>query len=206
MEELTVHFTDEVYASVVMHSLKHSYDDVCGLLLGIYDDFVDSDDEYEPIERKMECTVTSVVPLFHTHLLSPSTNFSFELVEEYCRDRNEQIVGYYHISSDDSRNVDVRKIVLCERIADKLVSNYNKAVVCLAQLSKLKEMEGNCFYAFMKSSSSGWKKVETTIPATALHFLKKCISKNKYLNIHDFEDHLNGMNCDFTNPHLFDES
>lgn len=206
MQETEVYFTNEAYASIIMHSLKHSNEDVCGILLGKYDDSVNSDKENESKERKVKCTVMSVVPLFHTHILSPFTDLSFTLVEEYCQDRKEQIVGYYHLSADDSKNVDVKKILMCELIADKLVSNYKNAVICLAQLSKLKEMEGNCFNAFMKFGASEWKKVETVVPLRALHFLKKSISNNGHLNIYDFEDHLNCMNCDFTNPHLFNET
>lgn len=197
MGETEICFTDEAYTSIMMHALKHSFDDVCGILLGKY---VEGDGTNP---KKEKCTVMSVVPLFHAHILSPYVDLTFTLTEEYCQGREENIVGYYHLSADDSKNIDIKKILMCELIADKIISNYKNAIICLAQLSKLKENNGNCFNAFMKNSPSEWKRVKAEVSTQNFNFLKKNISKNGYLNICDFEDHLNCIKCDFMNPQLF---
>lgn len=206
MKETEICFTDEAYASIVMHALKHSYDDTCGILLGKHVELEGEKGETETKQNKCRCTVMSVIPLFHTHMLSPSVDLIFTLAEDYCQGREEQIVGYYHISVDDSKNADVKNILMCELISDKLISNYKNGVICLAQLSKLKEMNGNCFNAFIKVNQSEWKKVKSEVSSQNFNFLKKNIPKNNHLNILDFDDHLNSINCDFMNPQLFKEN
>ncbi|SBS83955.1 hypothetical protein POVCU2_0023730 [Plasmodium ovale curtisi] len=188
--EITI--DDIAYAKIFMHALKHSYDDVCGILIGKY---CDGD------KGGKKCVINNSVPLFHTHMLSPFLNLAFTLVENHYKDKEERIVGYYHISADDSKNVDIKKIKVCELVSEKLVKNYEDALICLVQMSRMQFEEGNCM--FMQEDSGQWGNVDVEISLQNREFLKKNISNKGYLNIHDFDDHLNCINYDFMNPNLF---
>ncbi|SBT35734.1 conserved protein, unknown function [Plasmodium ovale wallikeri] len=152
-------------------------------------------------EGKKKCVINNSVPLFHTHMLSPFLNLAFTLVENHYKDKEDRIVGYYHISADDSKNVDIKKIKVCELVSEKLVKNYEDALICLVQMSRMQFEEGNCM--FMQEDSGQWENVDVEISVQNREFLKKNISNKGYLNIHDFDDHLNCINYDFMNPNLF---
>ncbi|KYN96735.1 conserved protein, unknown function [Plasmodium reichenowi] len=190
--EITI--DDGAYAKIFMHSIKYSSDDVCGILIGKY---------LSSNEKKKKCLITNYIPLFHTHILSPYLNLAFTLVENYYKDKDERIIGYFHISSDDLKNSDIENIKVCELISEKLIKNYNDAFVCLLEFSKYVNDEDNCLNIFMKNDKSNWEKGNVVISNKNKEFLKKNISNQHYLNIYDFDDHLNCMKCDFMNPDLF---
>ncbi|GAW81162.1 conserved protein, unknown function [Plasmodium gonderi] len=195
MKETEITIENFAYAKIFMHALKNSYDDVCGILIGKYD---------ENEKHKQKCIITDSVPLFHTHILSPFLNLAFTLVENHYKGKEERILGYYHICIEDGKNINIKNIKVCELIADKLVKNYSDAMICLVQLSKLEDDNSGCLNVFMQDNDSEeWKKVGIVVTTMNKDFLKKNISNNEYLNIHDFDDHLNCISYDFMNPNLF---
>ncbi|ETW35764.1 hypothetical protein PFTANZ_03531, partial [Plasmodium falciparum Tanzania (2000708)] len=167
--EITI--DDGAYAKIFMHSIKYSCDDVCGILIGKY---------LSSNEKKKKCLITNYIPLFHTHILSPYLNLAFTLVENYYKDKDERIIGYFHISSDDSKNSDIENIKVCELISEKLIKNYNDAFVCLLEFSKYVNDEDNCLNIFMKNDKSNWEKGNVVISNKNKEFLKKNISNQQY--------------------------
>ncbi|CRH00270.1 conserved Plasmodium protein, unknown function [Plasmodium relictum] len=194
MDDTEITIENSAYAKIFMHALKNSYDDVCGILIGKC---------FEDEREKKKCLITNSIPLFHTHILAPFLNLSFTLVENYYKNKEEKIIGYYHINADDSKNNDIKNIKICELISDKLIKNYKNALICLVQISKLNNSDDNCLNIYLKNDTSEWKKIHINISSENKEFLKKNISNNGYLNICDFDDHLNCINYDFMNPNLF---
>ncbi|VWU48626.1 conserved protein, unknown function [Hepatocystis sp. ex Piliocolobus tephrosceles] len=185
------------YAKIFMHALKNSYDDVCGILIGKCAD---------EKKKKKKYTITNSIPLFHTHILSPFLSLAFSMVENYYKGNEERIIGYYHIHVDDSQNDNIKNIKVCESVAKKLVANYDDALICLVQISKLQTDRNNCLHIFTQNKTGEWQNVDVEISYENHNFLNVHISNNKYLNIHDFDDHLNCINCDFMNPNLFNNA
>lgn len=194
MNKLQISIEDSAYAKIFMHAIKNSYDDVCGILIG------------KQTEENKKWHITNSIPLFHTHILSPFLTLAFTIVENYYKDKDEQIIGYYHISSEESKNTDIKNLKTCELVAEKLIKNYKKALVCLVELSKLEEDEEKCLHIFMKGDSSEWKEIPVSVSLDNKEFLKKNISNHSYLNICDFDDHLNCLSQDFMNPNLFNQA
>ncbi|ETW30253.1 hypothetical protein PFFCH_02269 [Plasmodium falciparum FCH/4] len=102
-------------------------------------------------------------------------------VENYYKDKDERIIGYFHISSDDSKNSDIENIKVCELISEKLIKNYNDAFVCLLEFSKYVNDEDNCLNIFMKNDKSNWEKGNVVISNKNKEFLKKNISNQQYV-------------------------
>ncbi|KMZ80361.1 hypothetical protein PVIIG_03265 [Plasmodium vivax India VII] len=48
-----------------------------------------------------------------------------------------------------------------------------------------------------------WKNCDVEVTRNNKDFLKMSLSNNEYLNLHDFDDHLNCINHDFMNSNLF---
>ncbi|SCM08886.1 conserved protein, unknown function [Plasmodium chabaudi adami] len=182
------------YAKIFMHALKNSYDDVCGVLIGKY---------YNSENNKKKCIISNTVPLFHTHVLFAFLSLAFTMIEKNCQETGERIIGYYHISADDSKNDHISNIKICDIISDTLIKNYSDALICLVKISKLKDDEDNCIKAFRQEGNGKLKNEKIQISSKNKEFLKKSISNHEYLNIHDFDDHLNCITCDFMNPNLF---
>ncbi|CRG96449.1 conserved Plasmodium protein, unknown function [Plasmodium gallinaceum] len=194
MKDIEITIDNCAYAKIFMHALKNSYDDVCGILIGKY-----SEDE----KKGKKCSITNSIPLFHTHILAPFLNLSFTMVENYYKNKEEKIIGYYHINADESKNNDIKNIKICELISDKLIKNYKNALICLVQISKINNNDDNCLNIYMKGDTFEWKNVDINISNENKEFLKKYISNNSYMDICDFDDHLNCINYDFMNPDLF---
>ncbi|CAG9477180.1 conserved protein, unknown function [Plasmodium vivax] len=195
MKETEISIENAAYAKMFMHGLKNSYDDVCGILIGKYSDVE---------KKKQRCVITDSIPLFHTHILSPFLNLAFTLVENHYKGKEERIIGYYHISVEDSKNDDIKNVKVCELVANKLVKNYSDAMICLVQLSKLESDDANCLNVFMQDDATEeWKNCDVEVTRNNKDFLKMSLSNNEYLNLHDFDDHLNCINHDFMNSNLF---
>ncbi|CXI40858.1 conserved protein, unknown function [Plasmodium berghei] len=185
------------YAKIFMHALKNSYNDVCGILIGKY---------YNSENETKKCIISNTVPLFHTHILFAFLSLAFTMIEKNCKETGERIIGYYHISADDSKNDNISNIKICDIISDTLIKNYNDALICLVNISKLKDDEDNCIKTFIQDGNGKLKNAKIKISSKNKEFLRKSISNHEYLNIHDFDDHLNCINCDFMNPNLFKDS
>ncbi|SCN12914.1 conserved protein, unknown function, partial [Plasmodium malariae] len=185
------------YAKIFMHALKHSFNDVCGLLIGKYS---------EKEKKKQKCIITNTIPLFHTHILSPFLKLAFTLVENYYKGKEGRIIGYYHICVDDSKNGNIKNIKICNLISEKIIQNYSDAIICLAELSKLEHDEDNCVNMFIQDDKGEWEHINMIVSPENKDFLKRNISSNTYLNICDFDDHLNCIKYDFMNPNLFKDS
>ncbi|SBO19892.1 conserved protein, unknown function [Plasmodium knowlesi strain H] len=156
------------------------------------------------IRRTSISAIITIVVLIPFHLLMISLPHPLIQVENHYKGKEERILGYYHISTEDSKNEDIQSIKVCELIANKLVKNYSDAIICLVQLSKLERDDANCLNVFMQDDATEeWKNCDVKVTRNNKDFLKMSLSNNKYLNLHDFDDHLNCINHDFMNPNLF---
>jgi len=179
-------FDPKAYAKALMHSCKYSSEAVTGVFIGSSSGKV--------------LKVVDAMPLFHTHSLAPMLKVACMLIEQHCRAVGGlEIVGMYHATASGSFDMTPVK-----PIADKLASNFSPASVWTVDAAKLPErqfaLRGMCH------SKDEWKPIGSdavNLSDEALKHTARVISEMKYLEIVDFDDHLNDASLSWLNQNLF---
>ncbi|KAK3008695.1 hypothetical protein RJ639_015244 [Escallonia herrerae] len=191
------------YIKLVLHALKHKTSAANGVLLGRL-----SGSDASPVVE-----VTDSVPLFHSQIgvLAP-LEIALIMIEEHYGAQGLSIVGYFHANErfDDAELGNIAK-----NIGDHIYKNLPQAALLLLDnkkleaLSKQKEM-APVMQLFTKDASKSWKLVGSDGSSRLLLkepsaniVLMDYISSGKWMDIIDFDDHLDDISKDWLNSELF---
>lgn len=191
---------------LLMHAAKYPASAINGLLLG---SLFNEDALLLSNEGAPRLQVADIIPLFHEHLnLTMALEAALIQVDAYARSRNLEVVGLYHANEvvDDTR--------LCSAactIADKLQQQSSPhAVIFLVDNNQLGNfLSGKC-ESFLQlyerqRGASGWKASARTVGLQSETLPKQyisCIGDGKHRQLADFDDHLDDLTRDWTNPSI----
>eukprot|EP00929_Paragymnodinium_shiwhaense_P115481 TRINITY_DN84407_c0_g1_i1.p2 TRINITY_DN84407_c0_g1~~TRINITY_DN84407_c0_g1_i1.p2 ORF type:complete len:194 (+),score=37.76 TRINITY_DN84407_c0_g1_i1:104-685(+) len=186
MSVKTYSFDPKAYAKAVMHCSKHASESVLGVLLGS--------------ASGSTLTVSDVVPLFHTHSLAPMLKIAFMIIDQHCQSTSDEIVGIYYATP--SGNTELTPV---KAIADKVASNYAGGASAWG-LDAAKVGQDQFAFVGMRHAKDQWSACGADAGAVSqegLKHTKRLISEMKYLDVVDFDDHLNNPSLNWLNPDLF---
>uniref|UniRef100_A0A7S3UIC3 MPN domain-containing protein n=1 Tax=Oxyrrhis marina TaxID=2969 RepID=A0A7S3UIC3_OXYMA len=178
-------FSTRSYAKLVSHVSKFPTDNVTGLLLGHRNggkvEFVD------------------VVPLFHTHTLSPMLQVACMLVEAYgdAQKPQLQIVGMYYASSFTSGGVQVPAVA--RAMSEKISANCSFATVWMIDAPAISRNEVGVRGYHGSKPDTSVDKSAIVVPDAALGCTKSLLSTHRYTTINDMDDHLQCAEIDWLN-------
>ncbi|KAL8142149.1 hypothetical protein V2J09_015181 [Rumex salicifolius] len=189
--ELKYELGQNAYLKLVLHALKHKSSPVNGVLIGRCTD--DGDVE-----------IRDAVPLFHSNQIGllPSLEIALMQIEEHYGSQGLSLVGYFHANErfDDYELSNVAK-----NIGEHIYRYFPQAAVLLLDnrkldaLPKVKDRKP-VMQLYTREASRSWKLVGSEGSAgltikepTANVVLLDHIASKKWVDIVDFDDHLNDI-------------
>ncbi|KAJ4747257.1 hypothetical protein LUZ62_051951 [Rhynchospora pubera] len=201
-ESVKYELSQTAYIKLVLHALKHPSSAVNGILVGR----LSSDNATVQISDAM--------PVSHSACaLLPPLEIALTQAEEYYSKAGElNVVGYYHANEryDDSELGPAAR-----RIGDHIFRYFPQAAVLLLDNKKLDGLikgkgRDPAVVLFTRDSSKAWRQVgsertsQLVLKEPSAHsLLADHITSKKWLEIVDFEDHLDDISKDWVNPNLF---
>lgn len=192
----------EAYIKLVLHALKHRTSAVNGALVGRISGAGDV------------VEISDAVPLCHSHIgLLPPLEIALIQIEEFYGAQGLGVVGYFHANErfDDHELSNVAK-----NIGDHMHRYFQQAALLLLDNKKLEALpKGKDMSPVMQlytrgDSSKSWKIVNPDSSSrlslkepSANVVLLDYISSQKWLQIVDFDDHLDDISKDWMNSDLF---
>ncbi|XP_078167105.1 ER membrane protein complex subunit 8/9 homolog [Carex rostrata] len=200
--EIKFELSQKAYIKLVLHALKHPSSAVNGILVGR----LSSD--------TTTIQIADVIPVSHSACsLLPPLQIAVTQGEEYFLKEGElNVVGYYHANE---RYDDCELGPAARRNGDHIFRNFPQAAVLLLDNKKLDHLikekaRDPAVMLFTRDSSKGWHQVgsegtnKLVLKEPSAHaLLSDYIASKKWLEIVDFEDHLDDISKDWVNPNLF---
>ncbi|KYR01346.1 hypothetical protein DLAC_11500 [Tieghemostelium lacteum] len=177
-----------------LHSFKYTSSTINGIILGNISKNQNTKDD--PTLK-----IQDIIPLFHTNTLSPMFEVAMIQIEEYCKVKNLDILGYYHANQNLTNELDPEPIA--KKIADKLYNELHS--MCFLMVTKIDADNYPIGLAAMERQSvEQWRSnkniigVDITENAFQVDDIKLIISQSlKDRLIFDFEDYLNDPTKDW---------
>ncbi|XP_021769130.1 ER membrane protein complex subunit 8/9 homolog [Chenopodium quinoa] len=197
MGDLMYEIGQNAYIKLVLHALKHKESSVNGVFVGRFDG------------GKGVVEIVDAVPLFHSNIgLLPALEIALIQIEEHYASQGLSLVGYFHANerSDDNDLGNVAK-----NIGDHLCRYFPQGGVLLLDNSKLEALpkvkDRSPVMQLYSKNGSTWKVEESNRlvlkEPSANIILLDYVSTQKWEDIADFDDHLDDINKDWLNAHLF---
>lgn len=135
---MAVEVNNKSYAKLMLHLVKHPHAPVSGYLIGT-------------ISESDEVSVEDIIPLFHTHILTPMLEVATNLIEN----SDNKIIGFYHVNE----RVDDRGIpIVVEAIATKVESNCPNSILLQVLNDKLVDPNEHALQAWAITKNGTWNR------------------------------------------------
>ncbi|EKX38982.1 hypothetical protein GUITHDRAFT_154532 [Guillardia theta CCMP2712] len=195
---MAVNVEVDAYLFPMLHALKYSQYAVNGVLLGT--------SKQESVE------IVQAIPLMHRDLcLSPMLDAAFALIDEHCKAKSLQIVGYYHANAQHNSNgISPTARRIADKINETMKERDAKARTCLMMIdnnefeklaaylvggtsAEMKKTFGLTIYT--KADNGDWKSAsdvnikgfgDESTPARLLELVRA----GKQNSVVDFENHV----------------
>ena len=167
---------EQVSLKILMHSAKYPTQAINGILLG-----------------NDSGIVLDSIPLAHNNLsLTPLIEIGLSIIENYTKEKKLNIVGYY-FANEREKDTTTSEIHLT--IFKKIQKNFSNASLWRVRIKKKKKYQLN----YSQIDNETWPTIKIEKGKDfKFNISKEKILKN-YLNIIDFEEHLNDISKDFLN-------
>nr|VZI01965.1 unnamed protein product [Spirometra erinaceieuropaei] len=184
----TVSVSKVAFAKIILHVSKYPHTAVNGVLLG-------------EVEPDGEIHVVDSVPLFHSALtLAPMLEIAFYQIESYCSHKELTICGYYQANELLNAN---SPNPLAFKIADKIRENSKQACLLMVRNDRLKQ-PSSASLSLHTFREGKWRESSgLRVEPSAVEFLKPYL--NRLADFSDFDCHLDDVEHDWRNTHLFPE-
>ncbi|XP_042221344.1 ER membrane protein complex subunit 8-like isoform X2 [Homarus americanus] len=148
--------------------------------------------------------LVDAVPLFHLQLsLAPMLEVALTQIEQRYKSEGLIIAGYYQANEHIRDNV---PDFVALKIAEKIAENNNDS--CLIMIDN-KRMCLNLMSApvivSQLTSEGKWKskeKASVHVEAGSLEVISQLLQRRVQHDINDFDNHLDDLTCDWSNPHI----
>ncbi|VDN07096.1 unnamed protein product [Thelazia callipaeda] len=182
-------FTLLSYAKMILHAYKYPHRAVVGLLIG-------------KSKNSNEIICTDSLPVLHESAsLSMALEAALIFTDNYCSKHDSTIAGLYFCNESISdSNLDQFAV----RIAEKIVSNYPNAFLVQIDNSLLgiESLEPAIRVYVLDNKSWKTKKFTVLNEESVLSTVSNAVQTKLYLEIMDFENHLDNPSNDYWNTAL----
>eukprot|EP00262_Sarcandra_glabra_P013038 TRINITY_DN351_c0_g1_i1.p1 TRINITY_DN351_c0_g1~~TRINITY_DN351_c0_g1_i1.p1 ORF type:complete len:202 (-),score=27.45 TRINITY_DN351_c0_g1_i1:446-1051(-) len=187
------------YIKLVLHALKHNSSAVNGVLVG------------RLLDDTAVVEISDAVPLSHSLIgLLPTLELALLQIEEHFGPQGLSVVGYYHANE---RYDDHDLGIVAKKIGDHMFRYFPNAALILLDNKKLEELtkkssRNPVVQLYARDSSKNWRQPGSDgsmiiKEPSANILLLDFISSEKWLEIVDFDDHLDDISKDWLNAALF---
>jgi len=165
---------DAAYSKVLLHSAKHPWGNVFGILLG---------DDHEAADA---------IPLFHTPITAPALEAAMLLVGQLCSQTKKRIVGTYFSGEDDS---------VPKKVTQQIASKHKTPVYFLS-VTRQKIPSDDSPFQLVSPSGSDWKVFKVQVKAESSKNFNERLGRKLADKLVDFDDCLEDVSRDFRNSDL----
>uniref|UniRef100_A0A667YEK5 ER membrane protein complex subunit 8 n=2 Tax=Myripristis murdjan TaxID=586833 RepID=A0A667YEK5_9TELE len=187
----------KAYCKMLLHAAKYPHCAVNGLLVAEKVKEKKKDSHSAPI-LCVDC-----VPLFHgTLALAPMLEVALTLIDTWCKENRYVIAGYYQANE---RTKDFRPNQVAEKVAARISENFSEAAIVMVDNSRLTM---SCFEPIVliyDHHENKWKSRDVNTDCfedwlEAQKITSALLEGRSYENLIDFDNHLDDLRNDWTNP------
>lgn len=182
----------QAYCKILLHVFKYPHLAVNGLLLT----------RKSKNKENKSIQVVDAVPLFHVTLgLAPMMEVALFQVDSYCKSNDLVIAGYYQANESFKHNSP--DLIAC-RITEKIADNYGEAFLLMVENDKLSNETDNAAFTVYSVQDGKAKRREfdkIQVEGGKGHAVASALlSAKDHWNFVDFDNHLDDISLDWTNP------
>ncbi|XP_072321830.1 ER membrane protein complex subunit 8 [Eucyclogobius newberryi] len=194
---MPVQLTSQAYCKMLLHAAKYPHSAVNGLLVA-----------EKPKDKKKDgqshtALCVDCVPLFHgTLALAPMLEAALTLIDTWCKENNYVISGYYQANE---RSKDARLNQVAEKVASRISDNFSDAAIVMVDNSRLTVSCYEPIVIIYDHHENKWKSRDVTTDSfedwhEAQKITSALLESRCYENLIDFDNHLDDLRNDWTNP------
>lgn len=175
-----IEFSAQAFSKMSMHAMKYAHSLCAGLLLSAKGTEEDN------------LSIVEAIPVSHaSKCLAPNLEIAYNAIKKYADKQDLQICGYYQTES-------VTEDAFCQKIGEKIVESFPKAVMCYLNFGKQVTLEP---YQYVEGK---WRRKQYNVETDSELIVDNILfSKEKlYRRIVDFDDHFDNIDLDWTNAIL----
>ncbi|KAK9736219.1 Uncharacterized protein family (UPF0172) [Popillia japonica] len=182
-------FNAQAYCKIILHSVKYAHCSVNGVLLA------------KPVSKSKDIEFVDAIPLFHMSLnLTPMAEIALTEIDQYASQNGLIIAGYY-MAHENFRECSFEKAY--HRISEKIADNFGSACLVVVDNRRLSLTIDNIALRVAQFSDGKYKTVDTSkvslYPTHTLEICSSLISSRSYVDLVDFDNHLDDIVLDWKN-------
>ncbi|KAM3625671.1 uncharacterized protein V6R79_015907 [Siganus canaliculatus] len=194
---MPIQLTSQAYCKMLLHAAKYPHCAVNGLLVAEKTKGKKKESHCEPV-LCVDC-----VPLFHgTLALAPMLEVALTLIDTWCKENSYVMAAYYQANE---RTKDSRPNQVAEKVASRISENFSETAIVMVDSSRLTM---SCFEPIVHIydyHENKWKNREVTYDcfedwSEAQKITSTLLEGRSYENLIDFDNHLDDLRNDWTNP------
>lgn len=187
-----VEVTVQAYTKMVLHAAKYPHRAVCGLLLG--------DKRAPDLER---VSLVDAVPLFHVALpLAPMLEVALTQLDIWCKEHDLVIAGYYQVNENQH---DTMANPVAFRTAERVAINNGTGLLVMLENEGLGSRHSRLPLKVYKYNEGKWSLKDNSFVVTEADCMpvsEALIRSGAYLELSDFDNHLDDLRRDWANDHV----
>ncbi|XP_057696365.1 ER membrane protein complex subunit 8 [Corythoichthys intestinalis] len=193
---MPIQLTSQAYCKMLLHAAKYPHSAVNGLLVA--EKAKEKKKDYHEPVLCVDC-----VPLFHgTLALAPMLEVALNLIDTWCKENNYVIAGYYQANE---RTKDSRPNQVAEKVAARIAECFSEAAIVMVDSGRLKMSCREPIVLIYDHHENKWRSRDVSLDSfedwgEAQKITSALLEGRSYENLMDFDNHLDDLRNDWTNP------
>lgn len=196
---MPIKFTTQAYCKMLLHAAKYPHCAVNGLFVA------EKQKEKKKDSHNVPVLCVDCIPLFHgTLALAPMLEVALTLIDTWCKENRYVIAGYYQANE---RTKDSRPNQVAEKVAARISENFNEAVMITVDNGRFTM---GCFEPTVNifdHHENKWKCRDPNVDSfedweEAQRITSTLLEGRSYESLVDFDNHLDDLRNDWTNPEI----
>ncbi|GJQ79010.1 hypothetical protein Trydic_g171 [Trypoxylus dichotomus] len=185
----------KAYCKIILHAVKYAHCSVNGVLLA------------KSASKSKDIEFVDAIPLFHMSLnLTPMAEIALTEIDQYASQNGLIIAGYY-MAHENFRECSFEKAY--HRISEKIADNFGSACLVVVDNRKLSLQLENIALRVAQFSDGKYKTVDPSkvslYPVNTLDLCSSLVSRRNYVDLVDFDNHLDDITLDWKNEFINSE-
>nr|CAD7193887.1 unnamed protein product [Timema douglasi]CAD7573062.1 unnamed protein product [Timema californicum] len=189
-----IKFSARAYCKMIFHAAKYPHCAVNGVLLA---------EDSKSKEDKKGLFILDAIPLFHLCLhVTPMAEIALTQIDHWATSAGFVIAGYY-LANENLRDLSHEK--MGHRIAEKIADNFSSACLVVIDNRNLTLNMDNAALCVSQFADGKWKprdKSSFSLARNSLDTAATLIQRQTYVELIDFDNHLDDISQDWRNPSL----
>ncbi|MBN3309912.1 EMC8 protein, partial [Amia calva] len=197
---MAVKLTTQAYCKMLLHAAKYPHCAVNGLLVAERQKRKDGQSS-RVVCYDIDNSAMQVWSLSVDRLALSSTAC---LIDTWCKENKYIIAGYYQANE---RMKEIRPNQVAEKVAARIAENFNEAALIMVDNNKFTMDCCEPILTVFEHHDNKWKCRETNVDCCedwleAQKITSALLESRSYDNLTDFDNHLDDLRNDWTNPEI----